>query len=156
MNDELRERLRLADDDDLLDRVNRGMLTAEVHAIALEELHARGRNIETLPTTPPDLIEREPTKATDYSWPLTFANWFLIGVVAFVQTLVLLQGVPNSGDQLLGSFLGGLLWAAGLSLVPLAVIYVLNPKRSSMRIKRTYTITGWCVVVLMLYPLLRN
>lgn len=153
MNDELRERLRLADDDELLDRVNRGMLTAEAHAIALEELRARGRNIETLPTTPPDLVEREPTKATDLSWPLTFANWFLIGVVAFGQTLIFLQRVPNS---VLGLFLGGLLWTAGLSLVPLAVIYVLNPKRSTLRIKRAYTITGWCVVVLMFYLSLRN
>lgn len=122
MNGELRERLRLVDDEELLSRVRRGMLIPEAHAVALEELRARGHNIEVLPTAPPEPVETQAANVADFSWPLTSANWFLIGVVSFVQTLMRLGGIPNSADQLLGSFLGGLLGAAGLSLVPLAVI----------------------------------
>ena len=156
MSSLLREKLQLAEDEDLLNRVRRGMLMPDAHKIALEELRARGHKVESLPKVPPEFLEDTPTDKSDFSWQLTAAHWFLIGFISLIQTVLRLKGIPSRADELFGSFFGGLLGTAGLSLVPLAVIFVVNPSRSKIRIKRTYTIAGWCIVTLMFYPLLRS
>jgi hypothetical protein len=81
----------------------------------------------------------------DLSWQLTLANWFLIG---WIQALSSCINFNCNGN--IGFWLGGLSGMVVFALVPLAIIYVANPKRDSMRIKLTYTISGWIVVLAIL------
>lgn len=115
MNGDLRERLRLTDDEDLLNRVRRGMLTPEAHAAALEEIHARGYSIERLPTTPPDPVETEPPTVTasrvqsGLAWLKVAGILVLIGLgVRSCTTIANWDAFGNPGFRLFGDVLGSI------------------------------------------------
>lgn len=98
-------------------------------------------------------IEDKPTEQVlpDFTWQIAAANWFFIGVGALIQDSIRAGGYAGGAGQ----FFGRLFAIALGAIVPVAVIYVANRNKKGFRIVRALTIAGWCMLVLMFYPLLR-
>lgn len=88
----------------------------------------------------------------DFSWQVTAANWFLIGVGALIQDSIHAGGFAGGTDQFFGRLLGIAFGAA----VPIAIIYLVTPVKKDFRFFRAITIAAWCILGLIFYPLLRN
>lgn len=88
----------------------------------------------------------------DFSWQVTAANWFLIGVGALIQDSIHAGGYAGGAGQFFGRLLGIAFGAA----VSVAVIYLATSNKKGFRLLRALTIAAWCMLGFMVYPLLRN
>ncbi|MDO9125623.1 MAG: hypothetical protein Q7U42_02065 [Parvibaculum sp.] len=92
----------------------------------------------------------------DFSWLVFSAHWFLIGIAAFISTIIKIDGLPNGEDLIFYSFFGGLIAIAFLSLIPLAIGYLVSKNKGKFRAKRIFTISGWCCIGFVFYPILTH
>lgn len=88
----------------------------------------------------------------DLSWPVTAANWFLIGMGALIQDSIHAKGLAAGADQFAGRVVALAIGAA----VPVAVIYLFSGGKKTFRIRRALTISAWCILGIMFYPLVRG
>jgi hypothetical protein len=96
-------------------------------------------------TTPRPLIQ-------DFTWLVAAANWFLIGIGALIQDSIHAGGYAAGADQFAGRVVGILMAAA----IPVAVIYLATSDKKRFRIRRAFTLAGWCMLGLLFYPLIRT
>lgn len=88
----------------------------------------------------------------DFTWSVTAANWFLIGIGAFIQDSIRAGGYAGGSDQFFGRLFGFAICAA----VPVALIYLASTNKKRFRVRRAFTIAAWCMLVIAFYPLLRS
>lgn len=88
----------------------------------------------------------------DLSWPALAANWFLIGIGALIQDSIDAEGFAGGADQFAGRLVALAIGAA----VPVAVLYLFLGSKKSFRFRRALTISAWCILGVMFYPIVRG
>jgi hypothetical protein len=94
-------------------------------------------------------------KGKDFSWPLTAAHWTLIGAAAL--SLDSIRGEYHIAQLIApgATALGLLLAYVGFAFVVTALIYAVNSSRETIRLRRCFTICGWCFIALSVYDIWR-
>jgi DMSO/TMAO reductase YedYZ heme-binding membrane subunit len=96
------------------------------------------------------LNEDERTKKQDMTWQLTAANWLLMFATVLVIRLVVgIDANSNESFEYSAAFsiayVVAVLFLAGIIT---SLIYVLNPRRANIRVRRTLTVCAWIVLVM--------
>lgn len=100
-------------------------------------------------TSPEDVAENTLPVPADHSWAVTGANWFLIAIAAALRDNWLMHGN-------MGAFLGSVTAVLIMSAIPACIVYLAVSKKKSYRWRRALTISAWCVLAVMFYPVIRQ
>ena len=92
----------------------------------------------------------------DYDWVVTGTNWFLISVGLAIKDSIHAGGYPGGVTEFSGRLVGALLATVLFSAVPVAVIYLAVSNKNKFRIRRTFTIAGWCFFGISFFGALRS
>ena len=113
---------------------------------------ARGAvgQISSLPTSSNADVQK--LALGDFSWAVTAANWFFIGIGALIQDSISAGGYAGGGDQ----FAGRLVAIAIGASVPVSVLYLVSSNKSAFRFRRALTITAWCLLAMLFYPIFKR
>lgn len=104
------------------------------------------------PVAPISHLPQQDLPSRDFTLEITAIHWTLIGVAALVQDSIRAGGFSGGLSQYFGRIVAIALGACVL----VTLIYVFHPSRKQLRLRRVFTIAGWCVVAFLFYPLVRT
>lgn len=100
-------------------------------------------------SNPQDATTAALPAAQDHSWGVTGANWFLIAIAAALRDNWLMHGT-------LESFLGNVTAVLIMAAIPTCIVYLAVRDKKSFRWRRALTISAWCVLAVMFYPVFKE